>query len=103
MSTEHIFSDPSVSSGWGDPGEGGNAESWAGWMSQHSAAFDVGVQDLKQKLSEAFDELKANPTAPETLAAYQSALAEYNMYRMLQSNSTKGLTDQSKAVIRNLA
>jgi len=25
------------------------------------------------------------------------------MYRMLQSNSTKSLTDQSKSVIRNLA
>ncbi len=72
-------------------------------MSQHSQAFDAGVNNLKAKLKDAFDQLKNNPGDPDKLAQYQSALSEYNMYRMLQSNSTKSLTDQSKAVIRNLA
>jgi len=90
--------------GWGDPPDAsGDASRWDGWMSNHSKAFDAGVNDLKAKLEEAFKALRANASDPAKLADYQSALSEYNMYRMLQSNSTKSLTDQSKAVIRNLA
>lgn len=89
---------------WGDPpADGGAAANWGGWMSDHSNQFDVGVNDLKAKLEDAFSALSKDPSKPELLAAYQSALSEYNMYRMLQSNSTKSLTDQSKSVIRNLA
>ncbi|MBD7954563.1 EscF/YscF/HrpA family type III secretion system needle major subunit [Stenotrophomonas sp. Sa5BUN4] len=72
-------------------------------MSNHSRSFNAGVNDLKALLDKAFTELAAKPSSPELLATYQSALSEYNMYRMLQSNSTKSLTDQSKSVIRNLA
>lgn len=88
---------------WGDPSVGGDAANWGGWMSDHSKQFDAGVNDLKAKLDAAFAELGQNPGKPDLLAAYQSALSEYNMYRMLQSNSTKSLTDQSKSVVRNLA
>jgi len=72
-------------------------------MGNHSKEFDTGVNNLKAKLEDAFDTLKGDPGNPVYLGAYQSALSEYNMYRMLQSNSTKSLTDQSKSVIRNLA
>ncbi len=90
--------------GWGDPPDAsGDASQWDGWMSNHSGSFDAGVNDLKAKLKEAFDALRTDASDPAKLADYQSALSEYNMYRMLQSNSTKSLTDQSKAVIRNLA
>lgn len=90
--------------GWGDPPEaGGDASRWDGWMSNHSRSFNKGVNDLKALLDKAFTDLAAKPSSPELLATYQSALSEYNMYRMLQSNSTKSLTDQSKSVIRNLA
>jgi len=90
--------------GWGDPADpGGNPAKWEGWMSKHSQAFDTGVNHLKAALDKAFNELAKNPSSPQFLAAYQSALSEYNMYRMLQSNSTKSLTDQSKSVVRNLA
>lgn len=91
-------------SGWGDPADpGGDPAKWGGWMSKHSESFDAGVNNLKAKLDNAFKELADDPSSPKLLAAYQSALSEYNMYRMLQSNSTKSLTDQSKSVIRNLA
>lgn len=90
--------------GWGDPPEaGGDGSRWDGWMTNHSRSFNKGVNDLKALLDTAFDALAAKPSSPELLANYQSALSEYNMYRMLQSNSTKSLTDQSKSVIRNLA
>ncbi|NIJ70763.1 EscF/YscF/HrpA family type III secretion system needle major subunit [Xanthomonas sp. 60] len=72
-------------------------------MSNHSNQFDKGVNDLKAKLEAAFAALSQDASSPELLAKYQSALSEYNMYRMLQSNSTKSLTDQSKSVVRNLA
>lgn len=94
---------PGPHPGWGDPGAGGDASQWKGWMSEHARGFDDGVNDLKQKMADAFEALRQNPSDPEKLGHYQSALAEYNMYRMLQSNSTKSLADQSKTVIRNLA
>ena len=88
---------------WGDPSAGGDPTQWDGWMWDHSRQFDAGVNDLKAALDKAFAELAQDPGKPQLLAQYQSALSEYNMYRMLQSNSTKSLTDQSKSVIRNLA
>ncbi len=93
------------SSGWEDPGNGGDAANWKGWMSNHSAMYDDGVKDLKAKMSKILEELgkEGNASDPAMLASYQAALSEYNMYRMLQSNSTKSLSDQSKSVIRNLA
>lgn len=89
---------------FGDIGSGaGNGANWGGWMSDHANAFNSGVEDLKAKLNAAFAKLQGDPGSPTALGEYQSALSEYNMYRMLQSNSTKSLTDQSKSVIRNLA
>lgn len=93
-------------SGWGDPpGPGGDGDKWDGWMSNHSGMFDLGVNNLKAAMQDALKELgeDGNASDPAMLAKYQAALSEYNMYRMLQSNSTKSLTDQSKSVIRNLA
>jgi len=91
--------------GWEDPGEGGNADDWKGWMTNHSTMFDKGVNDLKAKMTKLLEEMGVggNASDPAYLAKYQAALGEYNMYRMLQSNSTKSLSDQSKSVIRNLA
>lgn len=101
MSTPIAAANPPV---WGDPSDGtGSGAAWDGWMSNHSNQFNSGVNDLKAKLEAAFADLSHDPSSPEMLAQYQSALSEYNMYRMLQSNSTKSLTDQSKSVVRNLA
>jgi type III secretion protein F len=100
-----ITAPPPTKLGWEDPGNGGDADKWKGWMSNHSAMFDQGVNDLKDKMAKILKELgeDGNASNPSVLASYQAALSEYNMYRMLQSNSTKSLSDQSKAVIRNLA
>lgn len=97
-------SDSLTTLGWGDPSDGtGAPNQWSGWMSDHAGEFNAGVNNLKAKLEQAFEALKADPGNPVLLGEYQSTLSEYNMYRMLQSNSTKSLTDQSKSVIRNLA
>lgn len=91
--------------GWEDPGPGGNPALWKGWMTNHSLMFDNGVTDLKAKMEAVLKQLgeAGKSSDPKLLAEYQAALSEYNMYRMLQSNSTKSLSDQSKSVIRNLA
>lgn len=100
-----IIAPPPTKLGWEDPGDGGDGNKWKGWMSNHSGMFDEGVNHLKARMSEILKELgeDGNASDPAMLANYQAALSEYNMYRMLQSNSTKSLSDQSKSVIRNLA
>jgi type III secretion protein F len=86
----------------GDHLEEGTGD-WAGWLDQHSKAFNAGVDSLKTALQAAFDELSKNPSNPKALADYQTKLSEYNMYRMLQSNSSKTLADMQKQNIRNIA
>lgn len=76
---------------------------WDGWLDQHSKDFNDGVDKLKTELADAFEALKKNPSDPAALASYQTKLSEYNMYRMLQSNSSKTLSDMQKQNIRNIA
>jgi type III secretion protein F len=87
--------------GWDDDSVG-TPGNWSGWLNDHSESFDSGVKDLKAKLDVAFAELELNPSQPNLLAKYQTALQEYNMYRMMQSNSSKNLADMQKQNIRNL-
>lgn len=94
----------------GGPQAPGDGSAWDGWLDQHSSRFDGGVLDLKAKLDKAFNDLAGDgtpanpgdPSNPAKLAAYQTALAEYNMFRMLQSNSSKNLADMQKQNARNL-
>jgi type III secretion protein F len=81
----------------------GDAANWNGWLDVHSEGFDDGVLDLRAKVQDAFEKLKSDPSNPTYLAQYQSALSEYNLIRMAQSNSTKNLADMQKQNIRNLS
>lgn len=85
-----------------DPSIGGDGKNWEGSLSKHSRQFDAGVNDLKARMNEALDNLQKNPSNAAALSDYQAALSEYNMYRMLQSNSSKNLADMMKGNIRNL-
>lgn len=76
---------------------------WNGWLDDHSKQFNDGVNTLKAALEAAFETLKTKPSDPAALASYQTKLSEYNMYRMLQSNSSKTLADMQKQNIRNIA
>ncbi|KAK5820694.1 hypothetical protein F5H01DRAFT_339101 [Linnemannia elongata] len=73
-----------------------------GWTSEQHTSFDIGVNTLKSKLDEAVKALKEHPDDPALLADYQSALAEYHMYRTSQADSIKSFTDLSKDIIKNL-
>lgn len=93
-------------SGWdGGPQKPGD---WHGWLGEHSKDFDEGVGSLKEKLEKAFEELAGDgtkpgdPTNPQKLADYQTALSEYTTFRSLQSNSAKALADMQKQNARNL-
>ncbi|WP_445147315.1 EscF/YscF/HrpA family type III secretion system needle major subunit [Dyella sp. Tek66A03] len=94
----------------GGPQNPGGGDNWDGWLDRHSWRFDTGVGELKAKLDAAFTALAGDGTAsnpgdpsnPAKLAGYQTALAEYNMFRMLQSNSSKNLADMQKQNARNL-
>ena len=93
-------------SGWdGGPQKPGD---WHGWLGEHSKNFDEGVATLKTKLEEAFKELAGDgtkpgdPTNPQLLANYQTALSEYTTFRSLQSTSAKALADMQKQNARNL-
>lgn len=81
---------------------------WDGWLTVHGEKFDAGTQTLKQKLDDAFKKLAGDgttpgdPTNPQVLAEYQTAMSEYTTYRSLQSNSAKALSDMQKQNARNL-
>ena len=95
---------------WDGGPQGNDGSRWNGWLDMHSEHFDGGVADLKAKLDQAFLELAGDGTAanpgdpsnPAKLAAYQTALSEYNLYRRLQSNSAKNLADMQKQNARNI-
>jgi type III secretion protein F len=103
------YSQPMAPRSWDGEPPGGDADRWHGWLDTHSQMFDQGVIDLKKKLDAAYTELvgdgspeSGDPSNPQKLMNYQTALSEYNMYRMTQSNSVKNLSDMQKQNARNL-
>lgn len=62
---------------------------WNGYIMDISKQFDQGVDDLNQQVEKALEDLATNPSDPKFLAEYQSALAEYTLYRNAQSNVVK--------------
>lgn len=101
MSNTPVTAATSLNTFDGDPE--GISSNWNGWLDVHSEKFDGPVADLRADLNEAFDALTQDPSNPAKLARYQTALSEYNLYRMLQSNSSKNLADMQKQNARNLS
>lgn len=74
---------------------------WSGYLDDVSATFTIGVQDLQQQIDKSLAELSKKPSDPALLAAYQSKLSEYNLYRNAQSNTVKVFKDIDAAIIQN--
>ncbi len=74
---------------------------WNGYIMDISKQFDQGVDDLNQQVEKALEDLATNPSDPKFLAEYQSALAEYTLYRNAQSNVVKAYKDLDSAIIQN--
>jgi len=75
---------------------------WEGWLTMHSRQFDDGVDALKDALSVALGKIDSDPSNAQYLADYQEKLSQYNLYRMLQSNSVKSLKDTLSSNVRNV-
>lgn len=74
---------------------------WSGFIDGVSNKFDTGVYDLNGQVEKALDELSKNPSDPALLAAYQSKLSEYTLYRNAQSNVVKAYKDLDSSIIQN--
>lgn len=74
---------------------------WSGYLDGISNQFDNGVQDLQEQVDSALTDLSKKPSDPKLLAAYQSKLSEYNLYRSAQSNTVKVFKDIDAAIIQN--
>ena len=72
-----------------------------GFLSSVSIQFNKGVGDLNKNVKDALDKLKVNPSDPELLANYQSALSEYTLYRQAQSSVVKAYKDVGAGIIAN--
>lgn len=72
-----------------------------GFLTGESKDFVDGVKNSKDQLEEAKTAMKSDPSNPSKLAAYQSALSEYNLYRNAQSNMIKAYKDIGSAIITN--
>ena len=78
-----------------------NAEFGTGYISNMSLGFEQGTQDLRQSLDDALAVLQNDPSNPANLAAYQSALSEYTLYKNAQSNVVKSFRDIDQGIIAN--
>ncbi len=67
-----------------------------------SAKFDKGVISLQDSLAKAQEKLVSDPSNPQSLAAYQSLLSQYTLYRNAQSNVVKTYKDVDASIIQNL-
>lgn len=74
---------------------------WSGYLDGVSQKYDTGVDDLQSQVDTALTNLAAKPSDPKLLAAYQSKLSEYNLYRNAQSNTVKVFKDIDAAIIQN--
>lgn len=74
---------------------------WNGYIMDISKQFDHSVDDLNQQVEKALEDLATNPSDPKFLTEYQSALAEYTLYRNAQSNVVKAYKDLDSAIIQN--
>ncbi|EPC0820126.1 type III secretion system needle filament subunit SctF [Escherichia albertii] len=71
------------------------------YMTNMSEGFQEGTADMQQALDDALLALQQDPSNPGYLAAYQTALSEYTLFRNAQSNVTKSFRDIDQAIISN--
>ena len=74
---------------------------WNGYIMDISNQFDQGVDDLNQQVEKALEDLANQSLRHEISCRYQSALAEYTLYRNAQSNVVKAYKDLDSAIIQN--
>lgn len=66
-----------------------------------SQGFETSAKVLKTELDAALEKMKNDPSKPEFLAAYQSKLQEYTLFRNAQTSTVKAIKDIGAAIIQN--
>lgn len=66
-----------------------------------SAGFEAGAETMMKQLKEAQDKMQSDPSDPSTLAAYQSKLQQYTLFRNAQTSTVKVYKDIGAAIIQN--
>lgn len=74
---------------------------YTGYIDNIKEGFDEGVKNLSEQLKKALEDLSSNPSDPALLAAYQSKLSEYTLYRNAQSNIVKAFKDLDSSIVQN--
>ncbi len=71
------------------------------YITNMSLGFESGTEDLRSELDKALYNLQQDPSNPANLAAYQSALSAYTLFRNAQSNVVKSFRDIDQGIIAN--
>jgi len=66
-----------------------------------SNKFETGAEGLQARLNDALEAISGESSTPTQLAAYQTALSAYTLYRSSQSNTVKALKDICAGTISN--
>ncbi|MCH4876727.1 EscF/YscF/HrpA family type III secretion system needle major subunit [Pseudomonas sp. TMW22090] len=69
------------------------------FLGRQAEGFEAGAVGLKVKLDEALAKLKADPSDPTLLAAYQASFSSYNVFRNAATNTVKGFKEIDSAII----
>lgn len=70
------------------------------FLGQQSQAFEDGAVKLHDALNTALEELQENSSDPGLLAAYQSALGSYTVFRNVQTNTVKTFKDIDMSIVQ---
>lgn len=70
------------------------------FLGQQSEAFESNAVTLHDALNKALEELQKNASDPGLLAAYQSALGSYTVFRNAQTNTIKTFKDIDMSIVQ---
>ncbi|MDE1196467.1 MAG: type III secretion system needle filament subunit SctF [Pseudomonas sp.] len=70
------------------------------FLGQQSEAFENGAVKLHEAMNKALEDLQADSSDPGLLAAYQSALGSYTVFRNVQTNTVKTFKDIDMSIVQ---
>jgi type III secretion protein F len=71
------------------------------FLDQMSDGFEAGATIMAQRLSDAMTALEADATSPSKLAAFQTAMQSYQLFRNAQTSTAKTFKDIGSSIIQN--
>ncbi|MCX8958722.1 type III secretion system needle filament subunit SctF [Erwinia psidii] len=71
------------------------------FLDKTAGAFESGATDMMSELQKAQEALEQDPSNPSVLAAYQSKLSAYTLFRSAQTSVVKAYKDIGASIIQN--